>query len=82
MTGPPPKGLRLLGVPGGDGAAHADLPVPERARDVPDLQGAPRGDALPLLPHPAGRQRRHTHEEHTHGEAREVLLRAQVLGNV
>ena len=50
---------------------------------MPDVQGAPRGGAVPLLQDPVHRQQpgrgrgRQPDEEHPHGEAGQVLLRAQ-----
>ena len=62
---------------------HPVLYLQEWSRDVPDVQGAPRGGAVPLLQDPVlsqqpGRGRwRQPHEEHPHGEASQVVLRAQ-----
>ena len=46
---------------------------------VPDLQGAPGGGAVSLLPDPVQRRGRgrQPDAEHPHGEARQVVLRAQ-----
>ena len=76
-----PSGMIFSRIPRAD-MEFFPISAQERSRDVPDLQGAPRGGAVPLVQDPVhgsgrGRGGRQPHEEHPHGEARQVVLRAQ-----